>query len=65
LNQHHHMFAKYVNQYDSAILVDVGGGSVNISKIFLAINDDVHWIIIDMIPTLDDARVNIINELFD
>ena len=64
-NQHNQQFAKYISRYELNNIIDVGGGSGNIYKMFKEIDKDVNWTIIDMNPTLQDEKVNIIKDLFD
>lgn len=62
---HNDKFANYVFQNETESVVDVGGGSGNIYKSYIQYNQNIKWKIIDLNPTLEDDRVELIRGLFD
>lgn len=63
--QHNIEFAKFINFFESGKIVDLGGGSGNIFKTYTQYCDpDVKWKIIDLNPTIDDKRVEIVRGLY-
>ena len=63
--EHNNQFAHYVFQNETENVIDVGGGSGNIYKSYTQYNDKVKWKIIDLNPTLEDSKVELIRGFFD
>jgi len=63
--EHNNQFAKYVYQVEKNNVVDVGGGSGNIYKSYIQYNNDVKWKLIDINPTLENDKVEIIRDIFN
>jgi hypothetical protein len=63
--QHNDKFAKYVYDIEKHSVTDVGGGSGNIFKSYLKYNSNIDWKIIDLNPTIEHERIELIRGLFN
>ena len=61
---HNLEFAKHILGVGELSFVDIGGGSGNIYKSAYSLDSNISWKIIDLNPTLDDARVETVVGLY-
>ena len=62
--EHNSEFSKYILKYEDTSIVDIGGGSGNIYKSYSKHNPGVKWKIIDLNPTVDETKVEVIRGFF-
>lgn len=63
---HNHQFAKHVLDKEKEYVVDIGGGTGNIYKNYVALNPNVQWKIIDLNPCdTENSNLSIVKGLYD